>query len=72
MKGLVYCDGYTYLNGAVEGSIYTRFFFEQRGPLSMENVLTDVSIVRSRYLTQGNLFSFFNGGRDQKIIRWLH
>jgi hypothetical protein len=70
-KGLVYCAGYVYLNGKVEGSIYTDFFFEQRGPLSMENILIDVSIVRSPYLLQGHPFSFFEGARDQKVISWL-
>jgi hypothetical protein len=71
VKGLVYCAGYAYLNGKVEGSVYTDFFFEQRGPLSMENILIDVSITRSPYLLQGHPFSFFEGARDQKVIRWL-
>lgn len=71
VKGLVYCAGYAYLNGKVEGAIYTDFFFEQRGPLSMENILIDVSITRSPYLLQGHPFSFFEEAGDQKIISWL-
>ena len=72
VNGLVYNDGYSYLNGKVAGAIFTHFFFEQRGPLSMENILIDATIVQSRWLKEANYFSIFTEGTRQKVMKWLY
>lgn len=54
VKGLLYNTGYTYLNGKVEGAVFTDFFFEQRGPMSIENILVDAAILQSKWFTTGN------------------
>lgn len=71
IKGLVFTTGNTYLSGTVKGAIYTDFFFEQRGPMSMENMLTDATIIKSNWYLWGNYFSLFNDAARQKVIKWL-
>ncbi|WP_300600659.1 hypothetical protein [Niabella sp.] len=72
VKGLVYNEGYTYLNGRMEGAVFTHFFFEQRGPMSMENILIDATIVPSRWFQQAGYFSIFTGATRQTVLKWLH
>ncbi len=72
VKGLVYNQGYTYLNGTVEGAVFTDFFFEQRGPMSMENILIDATIRSSKWFRQANYFSVFTGAARQTILQWLY
>ncbi len=71
VKGMVYNTGFTYLSGKVEGSVFTDFFFEQRGPMSMENILIDATIVQSKWFTMGNHFSIFTQADRPKVIKWL-
>ncbi|ANH80032.1 hypothetical protein A8C56_02695 [Niabella ginsenosidivorans] len=71
VKGMVYNEGYTYLNGAVEGAVFTDFFFEQRGPMSMENILIDATIKSSKWFRQAGYFSIFTGAARQTVIQWL-
>ncbi|SDD44263.1 hypothetical protein [Niabella drilacis] len=71
VRGMVYNEGYTYLNGRIEGAVFTHFFFEQRGPMSMENILIDASITPSRWFQQAGYFSLFTGSSRQTILKWL-
>lgn len=71
VKGLVYNEGYTYLNGRMEGAVFTHFFFEQRGPMSMENILIDATIVPSRWFRDAGYFSIFTGATRQTLLKWL-
>lgn len=72
VKGLVYNAGFTYLNGKVEGAVFTDFFLEQQGSMSIENTLTDVTIVQSRWFTVANYFSLFHHAYHPKIIKWFY
>ncbi|WP_460687934.1 hypothetical protein [Niabella aquatica] len=72
INGLVYNEGYTYLNGKIAGAIFSDFFFEQRGPISMENILIDATIVKSKWLANANYFSVFDNASVQRIIKWLY
>lgn len=72
VKGLVYNEGYTYLNGRIEGAVFTHFFFEQRGPMSMENILIDATIIPSSWFKNAAYFSIFTGSTRQTILKWLH
>ena len=71
VKGLVYNEGYTYLNGRMEGAVFTHFFFEQRGPMSMENILIDATIVPSGWFQHAGYFSIFTGASRQTLLKWL-
>ncbi|MFT4093083.1 MAG: hypothetical protein QM640_05535 [Niabella sp.] len=72
IKGLVYNNGYTYLNGKVEGAVFTDFFFEQRGPLSMENIIIDASVTKSKWLTEAYYGAVFETSSNRQIIKWLY
>ncbi|MCF3107866.1 hypothetical protein LL912_03655 [Niabella sp. CC-SYL272] len=72
VKGLVYNEGYTYLNGRMEGAVFTHFFFEQRGPMSMENILIDATIVPSRWFRDAGYFSIFTDAKQQTLLKWLY
>lgn len=72
VKGFVYNEGYTYLNGRMEGAVFTHFFFEQRGPMSMENILIDATIVPSRWHKDAGYFSIFKDAKQQTVLKWLY
>lgn len=72
VKGLVYNEGYTYLNGRMEGALFTHFFFEQRGPMSMENILIDATIIPSRWFREAGYFSIFKDATQQTLLKWLY
>ncbi|MBO9620908.1 MAG: hypothetical protein J7539_17945 [Niabella sp.] len=72
VKGLVYNEGFTYLNGKVEGAVFTDFFFEQRGPMSMENILIDATVSPSKWYRQAGYFSIFTEATAPTLLKWLY
>ena len=72
IKGMIYNEGYSYLNGMINGCIFTHFFFEQRGPMTMENILIDAQISPSKWFQGAALYSIFSESTHRKIIKWLY
>ena len=71
VKGLIYSQGYTQLNGLVEGAVITDQFVEKHQSTTRDNILVDATIIPSKWYKNASHFSFLKGSSKQEIIKWL-
>jgi hypothetical protein len=71
VNGLVYCNGYCYLQGQVTGAVFTDFFLYAKGPSVFDNMLVDAQVRAAAPAFMPGSYSALGQTGKNVLLEWL-